>query len=56
MEKKSDIEYLQSDNPFYDVDEVVSSTECTGLIQRAQETAEQARANAELYSIHISRN
>lgn len=40
-----------SDDPFYNLNRVISATECTGLIPRG-ETDEEAEKSAALYSIH----
>ena len=43
--------FRMAEDPFYNPEQVVSATECTGLIPAAAEE-EQAEEYAELYAIH----
>ncbi len=40
------------DEPYYDIENVASITECTGLIPSALKDEEEADAYRDLYSIH----
>lgn len=42
-------------DPFYDIEKIASSTECTGLTPAAVLSEEEAEAYAELYAIHRQR-
>ncbi len=42
----------KQDEPFYDLENVASITECTGLIPSALKDEEEADAYGDLYSIH----
>ena len=43
--------FNQNDDPFYNLEYVVSATECTGLMPRG-ESEEEAENSAKMYSIH----
>lgn len=47
MKKK----FEQSEDPFYNLEQVASATECTGLMPRG-ENEQEAEESAKLYSIH----
>lgn len=51
--KKNPSKPLQSsDDPFYDIRNVASFTECTGLVPANVEDNAEAQAYGELYAIH----
>ncbi|MGI6176070.1 MAG: hypothetical protein ACOYJC_07955 [Christensenellales bacterium] len=55
-EKDADIQGADFRDPYYEMSNTVSATECTGLVPSGVECDEQADNYAEMYGIHPPRS